>query len=101
MSIRIKLTLGLIIIIILSNVLMAVITSLYVKHIYMKEVQTRVRMDLNSAREVYNNSIDQIEQVLKAISYRRKLSSPLAQEVQGELGVVLQKIFHETGLIFG
>ncbi|MCK4406582.1 MAG: hypothetical protein KAV44_02780, partial [Bacteroidales bacterium] len=74
MSIRLKLSIGLIIIILASNVILAVVTSLYVGNVYFSEVQTRVRLDLNSARDIYNNSIDQIEQVLKAISIRRRIS---------------------------
>jgi two-component system NtrC family sensor kinase len=55
-------------------------------------------MDLNSARDIYNNSVDQIEQVLKAVSYRRRISSPLEQEVKGDLGKVLQNIYDDSGI---
>jgi len=71
---------------------------MYVGNVYFEEVQTRVRMDLNSARDIYNNSVDQIEQVLKAISYRRRISSPLEQEVKGDLGKVLQNIYDGSGI---
>ncbi|MCD4789714.1 MAG: hypothetical protein K8R37_06905, partial [Bacteroidales bacterium] len=76
MSIRLKLSIGLFIIILASNIILAVVTSLYVGNIYFTEVQTRVRLDLNSARDIYNNSINQIEQVLKAVSIRRRISYP-------------------------
>ena len=98
MSIRLKLTIGFITIILISNIVLAVITSLYVGNVYYEEVQTRVRMDLNSARDIYNNSINQIEQVLKAISYRRRISLPLEQEVKGNLGKVLQNIYDDSGM---
>lgn len=98
MSIRLKLSIGLIIIILASNVILAVVTSLYVGNVYFSEVQTRVRLDLNSARDIYNNSIDQIEQVLKAISIRRRISYPLEQEVKGDLGKVLQNIYNNSGM---
>ncbi len=74
--------------------------TIYVKKVYFTEVQTRVRLDLNSARIIYNNSIDQIEQVLKAISFRRRISLPLEQEVKKDLGIVLQNIYHESGMDF-
>ena len=100
MSIRLKLSIGLIIIILVSNVILAAVMTLYVKKVYFTEVQTRVRLDLNSAHIIYNNSIDQIEQVLKAISFRRRISFPLEQEVKGDLGIVLQNIYHESGMDF-
>ena len=100
MSIRLKLSIGLIIIILVSNVILAAVLTLYVKKVYLSEVQTRVSQDLNSARVIYNNSIDQIEQILKAISFRRKISLPLEQEVKGDLGIVMQNIFHESGMDF-
>lgn len=84
---------GLFVIILVSNIVLAIVTSLNVGNVYFAEVQTRVRLDLNSARDIYNNSIDQAEQVLKAISYRRKISHPLEQEVEGDLGKVLQNIY--------
>ena len=98
MSIRLKLSIGLFIIILASNIILAVVTSLYVGNIYFTEVQTRVRLDLNSARDIYNNSINQIEQVLKAVSIRRRISYPLEQEVKGDLGKVLQNIYNNSGI---
>ncbi len=98
MSIRLKLSIGLIIIILVSNIILAVVTSFYVGNVYFSEVQTRVRFDLNSARDIYNNSIDQIEQVLKAVSIRRRISYPLEQEVKGDLGKVLQNIYNNSGM---
>ncbi|MCK4407282.1 MAG: hypothetical protein KAV44_06375, partial [Bacteroidales bacterium] len=74
MSIRLKLSIGLIIIILTFSIVLAVVTSIYVGNVYFSEVQTRVHLDLNSARDIYNNSIDQIEQVLKAVSIRRRIS---------------------------
>ncbi|MBI9038640.1 MAG: cache domain-containing protein [Bacteroidales bacterium] len=98
MSIRLKLSKGLIIIILVSNIILAAVTSLYVGNVYFSEVQTRVRLDLNSAHDTYINSINQIEEVLKAISIRRKISNPLEQEVKGDLGQVLQYIYINSGM---
>ena len=98
MPIRLKLTIGLIIIILVSNIVLAVITSWYVGTVYFQEVQTRVRLDLNSARDIYNNYIDQIGQILKAISIRRRIQVPLELEVNGDLGKVLQNIYRESGI---
>ncbi len=100
MTIRLRLSIGLLIIILVSNVILATVMTLYVKNIYFTEVQNRVRLDLNSARIIYNNSIDRIEQILKAISFRRNISSPLEQEVKGDLGLVLQNVYHESGMDF-
>ncbi len=93
MPIRIKLSIGLLIIILSSNILLALVTSLYVNTVYFEEVQTRVRLDLNSARNIYSNSIDQIEQVLGAISIRRYIPSPIEAGVKSELTQVLQNLY--------
>jgi len=86
------------IIILLSNIILGLITSMYVKRVYFGEVQTRVRMDLNSARDIYNGAVDQVEQVLQAISYRRSIALALEEEVKGDLGKVLQNVYNDSGL---
>ena len=49
MSIRLKVSIGIIIIILIYSIILATVASLYVRNVYYKEVQTRVRLDLNSA----------------------------------------------------
>ncbi len=96
MSIRLRLSRRLTIIILTFSIILAVVASLYVRNVYYKEVQTRVRLDLNSADNVYHDFIDQIDQVLKAVSIRRRILLPLEQEVKQDLGIVLNSIYEES-----
>ncbi|MCK4678225.1 MAG: cache domain-containing protein [Bacteroidales bacterium] len=98
MSIRLKLSRRLTIIVLTFSIILSVVSSLYVRNVYYKEVQTRVRLDLNSADNVYHNYIDQIDQVLKAVSIRRRILLPLEQEVNQDLGIVLNNIYEESGM---
>ena len=98
MSIRLKLSIWLIIIILISNIILAIVASLFVRNVYYQEVQTRVCMDLKSASSIFSHSIDQIEHVLKAISIRRRILFPLEQEVDGDLGKVLRNIYNDSGM---
>ena len=98
MSIRLKLVIGLFAIIFIFNLILALLTSWYVGKVYFREVQTRVRMDLNSARDIYQNSIDRIREILHAISIRRSIPVPLAREAEGELGTVLSTVYRDMGM---
>jgi len=98
MSIRLKLTIAFIVVILLGNAISSLVTVLYIGNVLLEEVQTRVRLDLNSARDVYNNQIKDITQFLQAVSVRRSIASPLTEEVRGDLGKVLQSLRQEGKL---
>ena len=53
MSIRFKLTTAVIAVILVANSLLSFITLQYLGHVWLGEVQTRVRRNLNSARAAY------------------------------------------------
>jgi two-component system NtrC family sensor kinase len=97
-STRFKLTIGCIVVVLLTNAILAVSTVEYFAQRLVREVQTRVRMDLNSAHRVYHTHAERISNLLEAIAVRRPIESPLAQEVRGDLGRVLQKIWREQGI---
>ena len=67
MSIRFKITLGLIIMILISYLVLFFFISGYVNTIFLKEAQSRVQSDLNSANELYDANIDQINLNLSKI----------------------------------
>ncbi len=98
MPIRNKITLGLIVIILISYMALAIVVSIYVNNIFIKEVQTRVRHDLFSAHNIYNDYIEHIDQILQAISIRRTIYSPLEEEIEGDLGKVFQNIYDNSGI---
>ncbi len=85
-------------VIILTSAVLAAITALYVNNLLLEEVQTRVRLDLNSARDIYNNHVEHIATILRATSVRRTIIFPLKEEVKGDLGKVLQTLRLEGGM---
>jgi len=98
MKIQTKITLGLIIIILLSYITVAVVVSVYVNKVFIREVQTRVSHDLFTAHNIYNNYIERVDQILKAISIRRTIDSPLEKEIEGDLGKVFKNIYDKSGI---
>jgi two-component system NtrC family sensor kinase len=88
------------VIILTSYIILAVITSAYVNRIFVKEVQTRVRLDLNSAHDIYYGYIEQLGQILGAVSIRRTIDHPLEEELKGDLGKVFSNIYQRNELDF-
>ena len=98
MSTRFKLTIGFIVVVLLANAILAIATVEYFGRRLVGEVQTRVRMDLGFAQKVHRAHAERISHLLEAISVRRSIESPLAQEVRGDLGKVLRKVWREQGI---
>ena len=65
MSTRFKLTIGFIVVVLLANAILAVSTVEYFAQRLVREVQTRVRMDLNSAHRVYHTHAERISNRLE------------------------------------
>ena len=98
MKIQTKITLGLIIIILLSYTTVAIVVSVYVNDVFIREVQTRVSHDLFTAHNIYNSYIERVNQILSAISIRRTIDSPLEKEIEGDLGKVFRNIYDKSGI---
>ena len=58
MTIRFKLTTTVIAVILVANLLFSLITLQYLNDVWMREVQTRVRRNLNAARAAYGNHLE-------------------------------------------
>ncbi|MBZ0255649.1 cache domain-containing protein, partial [bacterium] len=67
MSLRFRLTLGLIAVILLAFAFLSVAVILHVNRVFLYEVQNRVRLDLNSARRVFDSHAEQILERLDTI----------------------------------
>ncbi len=85
-------------IILLSYLVMAVVVSIYMNKVFIHQVQTRIRNDLISAHKIYDEYVDRVEQILLAVSIRRRMDEPLEKEIEGDLGNVFQSIFINSGL---
>jgi two-component system NtrC family sensor kinase len=100
MTLRNKITLGSIIIILLSYIVVAVVVSLYMNRVFINQVQIRIRHDLFSAHQIYEDYQERVEQILLAVSIRRRMGAPLEEEIEGDLGNVFQSIYNNSGLDF-
>lgn len=98
MTLRNKITFGSIMIILLSYIVVAVVVSIYMNKVFISQVQTRVRHDLFSAHKIYDDYIERVEQILLAVSIRRRIEAPLEKELEGDLGNVFQSIYINSGL---
>ena len=96
MSFRLKLVMGLVVIIMASFIILAVITSKYVNSLYVKEVQTRVRLDLDSARDIYQNYQERVENVLQIISMQFSMYEVFEPEDNENMGFVLKRIMQQS-----
>lgn len=95
MTIRARLTLTIILIILVSNIFLALLTVFYVQRVLIGEIQTRVRLNLNSARQIYTNSESEMLKLLHAVSIRRPIPLPLKEAMKGDLGKVINIVYAE------
>lgn len=88
-----RLSVGFIAIILVTNVVLFLITLFGVSEIVIEEVQTRVRMDLNSACKVFKGHVDDIYLLLQATSARRSVPVPLESWDREDLHRLLRSIW--------
>ena len=74
MTIRFKLTTTVIAVILVANLLFSFITLQYLNHVWMREVQTRVRRNLNAARAAYGNHLEVMAALLQGTARDRTLA---------------------------
>lgn len=98
MTIRLKLTLGAIAILLVANTVLSLVSVKYVERVWVDEVQNRVRSNLNSARAAYNNRIADIRRFLEAVSLDRGFASSLEGKKTDSLAPILQRVYREGGM---
>lgn len=92
-----RLMLGTVAVVLVANAVLSVVTVLYASRVLVREVESRVRLDLNSARRVYDAHGQRILDLLLAASYRHTLPSPLTTENLGRVDEVLEAIRRHGG----
>ena len=98
MTLRNRLTFGSLVIVLLSYLIVAIVVSIYVNRVFINQVQIRIRHDLFSAHQIYEDYVERIEQILYAVSIRRQMDASLEEELQGDLGKVFQNIYRNSGV---
>ncbi|KPJ60652.1 MAG: hypothetical protein AMJ46_05150 [Latescibacteria bacterium DG_63] len=92
MTIRLRMAIGFIAIILLANSVLYFITVRHINSVLVQEVQTRVRLDLNSAWRVYNNRIEIIEQFLRAMALNRSIAEAVENRDRARLDDLMQGV---------
>jgi two-component system NtrC family sensor kinase len=98
MTIRLKLTTTAIAVILVANSLLSFITLQYLNRVWMWEVQTRVRRNLNAARAAYGNHLDVMTALLQGTARDRTLVPALKRKDQAELEAMLHDLTGRGGV---
>jgi two-component system NtrC family sensor kinase len=87
-----RLMLGTVAVVLVANAILSTVTVLYVSRVLVDEVESRVRLDLNSARRVYDGHGQRILDLLLSASYRHTLPTPLTTANLGRVDEVLSAV---------
>lgn len=89
---RYKLTLLVVVLILVSNSIISLGTVWQINRMLLTEVQTRVRLDLNSARQVYLDEQHGIERFLQGVSFKRAIAESMKKGEVSDVADVLEEI---------
>ena len=93
MTTRSKLTMGFIVVILVGNAVLALAIVQYLGRTWLREVQTRVRVDLNSAWAAYDGHLDSTARYLTGVSLGRALGVALESHDSQTLAQLLQRVY--------
>ena len=100
MTIRFKLTMMAIAGILVANSVLSLVIVEYLGGVWLGEVQTRVRRNLNAARARYDASVERIGFFLKAIASDGAIPGKVREKRDADLARLLQKAYGSSGLDF-
>jgi two-component system NtrC family sensor kinase len=92
MTVRLKLTMGSIVAILVANALISLAVVTYLESAWLTEVQTRVRMDLNSGRFAYQTHLRHVAAFLEASALSEPLVTAAGSEDSRRLPSLLRQI---------
>jgi two-component system, NtrC family, sensor kinase len=93
-----RLALGTVAVIVVANAALAAIVLFGIGRVLVEEVQTRVRLDLNSARTVYADRLQRIGAALEVAAFRASVPEPLRADTLGDLAPVLDNVRRSAGI---
>jgi len=98
-TIRFRLTVGFMAVVLAANTAISAITVIHIGNVLLDEVQTRVRLNLNSARQVYDSRLRELAHYLNGVGLDRLRFAPTTVSEPSEaLDVLLTKIKEEGEL---
>ena len=100
MTVRFKLTMAAIAVIVVANCFLSLTTVKYASDVWLDEVQTRVRRNLNSARNVYESHGDLILAYLRAATTDNRIAAAAQKEHRGQAAALLARLHREGKMDF-
>ncbi len=92
MSIRFKMTMIAIAVMLVANSLLAFIALRYLGSVWLNEVQTRVQRNLNSARAAYQKRVELIAALLQGTAHDHTLAEAIGRSDVAELESLLRNV---------
>jgi len=100
MSIRLRLTIAAIAVILVANSLLSFFLLQYLGRVWMGEVQTRVLRNLNSARAAYRNHLEKISAFLLAASNNQALCDAVKRQDQPAIEKLIRTLGQKHAMDF-
>jgi len=95
MTIRLRLTLGFLAVILLANSILFVVMEGYVRRVLVEQVQARVASNLDGARQIYDDEVEKMGLFLRAAAIRSPAAVGSTLNGEGELCQLLTRLRHE------
>ena len=97
MTVHLKLTIGFVAVILLTNAVFSLVNVHYLEQVWLEEIQNRVRLDLNSARSSYGDQVNSIALFVRTVALHRGLIRDLKQLNRVEINTLVQRLYHAAG----
>jgi two-component system NtrC family sensor kinase len=97
-SLRTKLSIGLTLVVLISGLTATTIGVYYINNGIIKQAQNKVRLDLNTAREIYNGHLREVRVVLEFSAIRPSIQNSLAVGDMDLLQRTMMGIYTKYGL---
>ena len=97
-TIRFRLTMGIIAVVVLANAMVSLVTILHVNRVLIEEVQTRVRLNLNSAQGIFNSHQRLVAGFLRAVALDGPIAAAVAEDDREGLTRLLLRVQEEGGM---
>ncbi len=100
MTIRLKLAVGSILVVLLANAMLSLVAVQYLERVWLDEVQSHVRLNLQSARAAYRAQYRDITRFLQAAALDRALGDAVKRRDQRALALLAREVFRTGGMDF-
>jgi two-component system NtrC family sensor kinase len=97
-SVRVRLTVGFLAIVVLANVSVSLVTVLHINRVFREEVEARVQTSLNSAEGTYESHAKEISRLLRVVALDPEVAAILTRWEADRPALSLRALRSEMGL---